>query len=140
MRFTAERLRDASWLARCSYIDIQLFMVSGDWESARKLSDISMNLYPEDPIILGQQLMIEAQTGNASLVHPFWQRLQQSMEAQRTEISGLAGVQVYLALAPYISNDVEYLDLAQSETQRTRSQTFAAPLRDLMAQIGRAHV
>ena len=64
LRSTAERLRDAVWLPRAFYYDINLFCIIGHWASAREITDQGVALFPTDPVLLGQRALLEHQVGD----------------------------------------------------------------------------
>ena len=60
----AERLRDAVWLPRAFFCQIELCCVVGDWQGARDLSDVTLGRFPHNPNLLGQRTLIEYETGD----------------------------------------------------------------------------
>ncbi len=60
----AERLRDRNWLVTVYVRYVQLFQPVGDWESARRYSDLGLALSPHELWLLRERVVLEFQLGD----------------------------------------------------------------------------
>jgi tetratricopeptide (TPR) repeat protein len=59
----AERLRERWWLASASFDSARLSLYEGEWESARRMSDISLTAKSRDPRPLAMRALLEYELG-----------------------------------------------------------------------------
>jgi hypothetical protein len=60
----AQRLRERWWLASASYDSARLSLYVGDWESARRMTDISLTAQSRDGRPLAMRALLEYELGN----------------------------------------------------------------------------
>jgi DNA-binding SARP family transcriptional activator len=60
----AERLGERWWRASASFDSARLSVYEGDWESARRMSDISLTAQSQDPRGLAMRALLEYELGN----------------------------------------------------------------------------
>ena len=119
IRSTAEKLRDAVWLPRSFYYEMNLFRATGRWPSARDLSDQGLAIFPAYGSLLGQRALLEHQVGDVTLGNDYMRRFLDS----RAEYS----YHEILARISCFTNNGALFDIVQDDTQSVISSSFSTP-------------
>jgi tetratricopeptide (TPR) repeat protein len=119
IRSTAEKLRDAVWLPRSFYYEMNLFRATGRWPSARDLSDQGLAIFPASGYLLGQRALIEHQVGDVTLGNDYMRRFLDS----RAEYPN----PVMLARISCVTGNSALLDIIQGDAQSVISSSSSTP-------------
>jgi tetratricopeptide (TPR) repeat protein len=134
----AERLRDRWWLASASFDNARLSAYEGDWQAARRMSDVSSAAQPRDPRPLAIRALLEYEVGDFVEGAARLERLCQVTRGVQppgpiAEHVFLAGV---IPLTERISGNDERLELAQTVAANLLSLPRLAPVFALVARSG----
>ena len=110
----AERLRHSFYLGRALYANGLVARCRGDWETARSFDDRGLTTSPQDPRLLMNRVLEEAEMGNFTAAASYLDKL---LEVTRLTPPGPTLYHLYAALASplfaRISGDESRLDVAE---------------------------